>query len=148
MLIGLGYEDGIITAKRLNALIDKLCEWKHIDDIELEGLTIERKPVLAAGVAIMYAIFLDLKISEMHFSEGALREGLLYEMEERFKRLDIRMRTTENLAQKHLVDLDHAARVKAQASAFLVQIHKEIGIKAKSELFALLEWSALLHEVG
>ncbi|GAK83976.1 exopolyphosphatase [Vibrio ponticus] len=37
MLIGLGYEDGIITAKRLNALIDKLCEWKHIDDIELEA---------------------------------------------------------------------------------------------------------------
>ncbi|ROV61092.1 exopolyphosphatase [Vibrio ponticus] len=148
VLIGLGHEDGIITAKRLNALIDKLCEWKQIEDIELEGLTPERKPVFAAGVAIMYAIFLDLRITEMHFSEGALREGLLYEMEERFKRSDIRMRTTENLAQKHLVDLEHAARVKGQASEFLAQVHKELGIKAKSELFDLLEWSALLHEVG
>ncbi|WP_194436353.1 exopolyphosphatase [Vibrio fluminensis] len=148
VLIGLGHEDGIITAKRLNALITKLCEWKQIEDIELEGLTPERKPVFAAGVAIMYAIFLDLKISEMHFSEGALREGLLYEMEERFKRSDIRMRTTENLAQKHLVDLEHAARIKGQAGEFLTQIHKDIGIKSKSELFDLLDWSALLHEVG
>ncbi|GAB2667202.1 exopolyphosphatase [Vibrio panuliri] len=148
VLVGLGHEDGIITAKRLNALIVKLSQWNHIDDIELDGLTSERKGVFAAGVTIMYAVFLDLKISEMHFSEGALREGLLYEMEERFKRTDIRMRTTENLANKHLVDLEHAARVKGQAGEFLSQIHKDIGIKAKSELFDLLDWSALLHEVG
>ncbi len=148
VLVGQGHEDGIITAKRLNALIVKLSQWNHIDDIELDGLTSERKGVFAAGVTIMYAVFLDLKISEMHFSEGALREGLLYEMEERFKRTDIRMRTTENLANKHLVDLEHAARVKGQAGEFLSQIHKDIGIKAKSELFDLLDWSALLHEVG
>ncbi len=148
VLIGLGHEDGIITQKRLHALIDKLCEWNSIDQIELAGLTPERKPVFAAGVAIMYAIFIDLRISEMHFSESALREGLLYEMEERFKHDDIRMRTTENLAIKHLVDLEHAARVKGQAQEFLQQVHKELGIKAKSELFDLLDWSALLHEVG
>lgn len=148
VLIGLGYEDGMITAKRLHTLIDKLCEWQHIEQIELVGLTAERKPVFAAGVAIIYAIFLDLKISEMHFSEGALREGLLYEMEERFKHSDIRMRTTENLANKHRVDLEHAARVKGQAGEFLDQVHKKLGIKSKSELFDLLEWSALLHESG
>lgn len=148
VLIGLGYEDGIITSKRLDKLIEKLCQWNTIDDIELSGLTPERKPVFAAGVAILAAIFKDLKISEMHFSQGALREGLLFEMEDGFKRADIRMRTTENLASKHLVDLEHAARIKGQASEFLQQVHSQLGIKAKSELFDLLEWSALLHEVG
>ncbi|MCC2522838.1 exopolyphosphatase [Vibrio coralliilyticus] len=148
VLIGMGYDDGIITAKRLDKLVEKLCEWPTIEDIELSGLTPDRKPVFAAGVAILIAIFKDLKIDEMHFSEGALREGLLFEMEDGFKRSDIRMRTTENLASKHLVDLDHAARIKHQAQSFLQQVHQDLGIKKSSELFDLLDWSALLHEVG
>lgn len=148
VLIGIGYEDGIITGKRLEKLTEKLCEWHTIDEIELDGLTPERKPVFAAGVAILSAIVKDLKISEMHFSQGALREGLLFEMEDGFKRSDIRMRTTENLASKHLVDLEYAARIKGQAQEFLQQVHSELGIKRSSELFDLLDWSALLHEVG
>lgn len=148
VLVGMGFEDGIIDSKRLDKLIEKLCEWETIDDINLTGLTPERQPVFAAGVAILAAIFKDFKISEMHFSEGALREGLLYEMESRFKRSDIRMRTTENLASKHLVDLEHAAKVKGHAREFLDQTHQELGINKHSELFDLLEWSALLHEVG
>ncbi|WP_019274136.1 exopolyphosphatase [Vibrio coralliilyticus] len=148
VLIGMGYDDGIITAKRLDKLVEKLCEWPTIEDIDLSGLTPDRKPVFAAGVAILMAIFKDLKIGEMHFSEGALREGLLFEMEDGFKRSDIRMRTTENLASKHLVDLDHAARIKHQAQSFLQQVHQDLGIKKSSELFDLLDWSALLHEVG
>ncbi|WP_234494459.1 exopolyphosphatase [Vibrio maritimus] len=148
VLVGLGNEDGIITNKRLYKLIDKLCEFDSIDDIALSGLTIERKPVFAAGVAILTAIFESLKIREMHFSPGALREGLLYEMEEHFQRSDIRMRTTENLAAKHFVDLEHAAKVRGQANEFLSQTYEALGLKKKSELFSLLEWSALLHEVG
>ncbi|KLN62790.1 exopolyphosphatase [Vibrio sp. VPAP30] len=148
VLIGLGFEDGLITAKRLDKLISVLCEWETISDIELSGLAPERKPVFAAGVTILSAIINSLKVSEMHFSEGALREGLLFEMEDSFKRSDIRMRTTENLASKHLVDLDHAAKIKTQATDFLQQVHKNLGIKKSSELFDLLEWSALLHEVG
>ncbi|WP_070962523.1 exopolyphosphatase [Vibrio sonorensis] len=148
VLIGLGYEDGLITSKRLEKLIDKLCEWTNIEDIELTGLAPERKPVFAAGVAILDAIVTDLKIDELHFSEGALREGLLYEMEARFKRSDIRMRTTENMAQKHRVDLDHASKISEQAQKFFHQVHSELGIKKKSPLFDLLKWGALLHEVG
>ncbi|EKO3406872.1 exopolyphosphatase [Vibrio fluvialis] len=148
VLIGLGHDDGIITAERLNKLIDKLCEWDSIDDIQLSGLTDDRKPVFAAGVAILAAIFKDLKIKEMFFSDGALREGLLYEMEDRFKYSDIRLRTTENLASKHLVDLEHAAKVKGHAREFLDQVADELGLKKNSELFDLLEWGALLHEVG
>ncbi|OXE31269.1 exopolyphosphatase, partial [Vibrio parahaemolyticus] len=51
VLIGLGFEDGLITAKRLSKLIDTLNEFASIDDIQLAGLTDERKPVFAAGVA-------------------------------------------------------------------------------------------------
>ncbi|EQB0499536.1 TPA: exopolyphosphatase [Vibrio alginolyticus] len=148
VLVGLGFEDGLITASRLDTLIETLCKFDSIEDIELTGLTEERKPVFAAGVAILSAIFKALRIEQMFFSDGALREGLLYEMEERFARSDIRMRTTENLANKHRVDLEHAARVKGHAREMLCQVRSELGIKKKSELFDLLEWAALLHEVG
>ncbi len=148
VLIGLGHDDGLITAKRLDELVDKLCEWSTIDEMDLVGLTADRKPVFAAGVAILQAIFHSLNLDTLHFSEGALREGLLYEMEDRFKRTDIRMRTTEALANKHFVDLEHAARIKGQASEFFEQIHHKLDISQKDELAALLEWGALLHEVG
>ncbi|QMV13489.1 exopolyphosphatase [Vibrio spartinae] len=149
VLIGIGYDDGIITIERLEALIDKLCEKTQIEELDLKGLSDERKPVFAAGVAILYAILKDLNIKEMHFSQGALREGLLYEMEERFKCSDIRLRTTESLAQKHRVDLEHAAKIKGLARQFFDQIHHGANISSQQhELVDLLEWSALLHEVG
>lgn len=69
-------------------------------------------------------------------------------MEARFERSDIRMRTTENLARKHHVDLSHADKVRRQADQFLKQIATESGIKKSDELATLLGWSALLHEVG
>ncbi|WP_367987143.1 exopolyphosphatase [Vibrio sp. NTOU-M3] len=148
VLTGLGFEDGLITSDRLTLLRQEIQQWPHIDEIKLTGLSAERKPVFAAGVAILSAIFHSLSIKELHFSEGALREGVLYEMEAGFKRSDIRMRTTESLAQKHLVDVDHATKIKTQAREFLLQTHQTLGISQNSQLFDLLEWSALLHEVG
>ncbi|MGL6315809.1 exopolyphosphatase [Vibrio sp. WXL103] len=148
VLIELGYEDGRITLKRLNKLIDTLCQWDKVEDIDLDGLNPERKPVFAAGVAILHAIVKDLDIETLHFSEAALREGLLYEMEERFKRSDIRMRTTESLAKKHRVDFDHAEAVSQTAMQLLKQVNGDSGVSKKDELVDMLRWAALLHEVG
>ncbi|NLS14254.1 exopolyphosphatase [Vibrio sp. SM6] len=148
VLIGQGYADGLITQKRLYKLIDTLCQFDTIETIQLPGLTDERKPVFAAGVAILTAIVDDLAIETLHFSDGALREGLLYEMEARFARTDIRMRTTENLAYKHAVDIRHATRVKDLASALFDKVARDCHLTNKRELRAMLEWASLLHEVG
>ena len=148
VLIGMGHEDGMITLERLQQLVEELCNLDQIDDIKLEGLTEERKPVFAAGVAILLAIFESFDIKQMYFSDGALREGLMYEMEERFQRSDIRMRTAENLADKHKVDVSHAKNVRNQAERFLKQVGSPLEIKPNSELCSLLTWGALLHEVG
>ncbi len=67
VLIGQGPEDGLITFVRLSKLIENLCEWDSIDDLQLPGLTDDRKPVFAAGDAILSAIFHALNIKEMHF---------------------------------------------------------------------------------
>lgn len=149
VLVGLGDEDGLITLERLNKLIDTLCGFDSLSDVELKGLTDERKPVFAAGVAILFAICKDLKIKEISFSDGALREGLLYEMEDDFKYSDTRLRTTESLAQKHLVDVEHAAKVKGLAGELFTQVSDTLDLGKNSDrLKDLLEWAALLHEVG
>ncbi|PKH01428.1 exopolyphosphatase [Psychromonas sp. MB-3u-54] len=148
VLISFGYTEGLITHKRVKELIDVLCTFDSIDAIALSGLNKERKPVFAAGVAILNAIFQEFHLIEMHFSDGALREGVLYEMEERFARSDIRMRTTENIARKHHVELNHALCVKSQASELFHQVRQTLGIKKNSDLLSLLQWAALLHEVG
>lgn len=148
-LIGLEHADGIITPERLDQLIAQISTFNTIEELQLKGLNDERKPVFVAGVAILKAIFNSLKIKMLDFSDGALREGLLYEMEDRFQFDDIRLRTTETLAKKHSVDLEHASHVKGIAREFYEQISGEKSLnKKQAQLCELLEWGALLHEVG
>ncbi|MDO6497713.1 exopolyphosphatase [Photobacterium sanguinicancri] len=147
VLIAKGHADGVITAKRLLWLEEQLLSFKHNDDIELEGLSDDRKPVFAAGVAILTGVFKSLNIDEMIFSDGALREGLLYEMEERFRHSDIRTRTADAMAQQYNIDTLQAKRVKQTAETIYSQIEAHPSL-AKSELQPLLSWGALLHEVG
>ncbi len=90
----------------------------------------------------------EFEIEEMHFSSGALREGILYEMDDQLHRSDIRMRTAESLAARHAVEVDHAKHVKETAMSLLQQGIESVSIKKKKELTQLLGWSALLHEVG
>lgn len=147
VLVANGHADGIITSKRLSQLADTLLSYKNAEDLDLPGLSDDRKPVFAAGVAILCAVFDALKIEEMIYSDGALREGLLYEMEDRFRHSDIRVRTAKAMAAQYHVDMDQATRVKDTAEYLYNQIEPQPGL-AKSELSTLLGWGALLHEVG
>jgi exopolyphosphatase/guanosine-5'-triphosphate,3'-diphosphate pyrophosphatase len=147
VIIGLGNDDGIITRKRLDSLIETLLTFKTSESINLPGLSADRQPVFAAGVAILSGIFDALAIESLRFSDGALREGLLYEMEDRFQRTDIRGRTTDDMAARYNIDLSHARRVQQTAAHFYAQAEPDKGSK-KSELAGLLNWAALLHEVG
>ena len=148
VVMALGHDDGVITNKRLAEIAEKLICFKTIDSIALPGLPEERRAVFASGIAILCGVFNALHIDKLHFSDGALREGLLYESEERFRHSDIRLRTTENLAKKHRVDLEHAEHVKKTATSLYKQAAEHFGWKKKTSLRTLLEWSALLHEVG
>lgn len=147
VLIANGHEDGIITRKRLDTLIDQLLQFKSASELHLAGLPEERKPVFAAGLAILSGIFHALNIEKMVFSSGALREGLLYEMEERFQHSDIRSRTAADLAERYHIDRQHAEHVQQTAESLYLQAEPQLSPK-KAELAILLSWAALLHEVG
>ncbi|MGF1867913.1 exopolyphosphatase [Enterovibrio norvegicus] len=147
VLIASGHDDGHITRKRLDTLIEALLTFKHSEDIDLPGLSPDRQPVFAAGLAILSGVFSALKLEKMVFSNGALREGLLYEMEDRFQHSDIRSRTAADLAERYHIDSQHADRVQQVASSLYLQAESQWSSK-KEELSVLLRWAAQLHEVG
>ncbi len=147
MLIQQGYNDGIFTYNRLLALKAQILTFKDSDILNIGGLTDDRKPLIAAGLAILLGLFNTLKIKEMQFSRGALREGLLYEMEDSCRANNIRMRTANGLAQQYHVDTEHATRIQKTAENFYRKL-PQFNDNKQSERLDLLHWAATLHEVG
>ncbi|MFS1933578.1 exopolyphosphatase [Vibrio splendidus] len=148
VLIGLGFTDGLITPQRLSYLKNHLCEFPSSKGLDLSGLSDERKSVFAAGVTILSAAMDMLNIKELHFSDSALREGVLYDMEDRFKDIDVRTRTAETLVSRYHVDVVHGQKVKVLALALLKQVQPQVSTAVNNELYDLIGWAALLHEVG
>lgn len=140
-------DDGVITPKSLDKLIDALIDDGHVDKLKLEGLSDERKSVIPGGVAILKAAFDRLKIDRMVVSDGALREGLLYDLLGRIQHDDERDRTVSALARRYQVDQDHAERVSAMATQLFEQVAEEWDIDNEDYLDRL-QWAAKLHEVG
>ncbi|MFT6989686.1 MAG: exopolyphosphatase/guanosine-5'-triphosphate,3'-diphosphate pyrophosphatase [Paraglaciecola sp.] len=136
-----------VSLSDLYTLKDLCCAAGNSRHLKLQGLTEDRQPVFAAGLAILIGVFKSLKIDQMEFSPAALREGVLYEMEDNLKQVDIRERSAESLATRYDVDVQHAKRVLTTTMALYQHIKKNWGIDS-TELKNLLAWSALLHEVG
>lgn len=83
--MAMGEKDGFITPERLEMLVNELLKHKNFDALSLPGLSEDRKAVFAPGLAILCGVFDALAIKELRLSDGALREGVLYEMEGRFR---------------------------------------------------------------
>lgn len=148
VLIANGYRDGLITEARLNALIGTCLKFDSLEKIQLKGLIEERADVLVPGLAILLALFHTFKISAMRYSDGALREGVMYGLEQRFQVGDIRQRTAEALAEQFAIDRAQANRVEQTALALFEQVTEWQSRKQILELAAMLKWASLLHEIG
>lgn len=136
-----------ITLQGLRQQIKHCIAAKKVKKLKLTQLSDDRRPVYAAGLAILTAIFKSLKIDRMTYSAAALREGVLYEMEERWQHYDIRQRTAHSIAVRYDVDTKHAKRVLKTTEYLYKQCQFDWKID-RPELRSLLGWSALLHEVG
>ncbi len=132
-----------ITLKTLRQLNDRLIDFDNIDNIRLEGIKDNRASVLIGGIAILTAIFEALEIESMSYSDGALREGLLYDHIGRLQHEDVRERTIGALMERYFVDAEHALEVETTALKCLAQSKFD---NANSR--HLLSWSSRLHEIG
>jgi len=135
-----------ISLYALHQIRDRLIASETIDKIDLPGLVAERIPVYAGGLAVLIAVFEALKIKSMTVSDGALREGLLYDLMGRIQHEDVRSRSVEELVQRFNIDKDQAQRVKQTALYLFTQVYKDWGLPKKSK--KLLAWATDLHEIG
>jgi len=136
-----------ISLKQLKQLMKDCIEAKTVDALDFPALTEDRRPVLAAGLAILIGIFKSLRIDVMEFSSAALREGVLYQMSETLEHNDIRSRTAQSLAMRYDVDTHQATRVHDVALKIFEGCSANWKIDTP-QLHSMLGWAALLHEVG
>jgi exopolyphosphatase / guanosine-5'-triphosphate,3'-diphosphate pyrophosphatase len=136
-----------VTAPGLERLIRETIEAGQVSQLRLPGLTPERAPVFPGGLAILAEMFDALGIAQMRVAEGALREGLLYDIVGRFKDEDARERTVRGMQQRYHVDPEQAQRVEATSLSLLRQVASAWSI-TEADAETLLGWAARLHEIG
>lgn len=141
-----GWADSGITPEGLLKLRQALLDMGHVDKIVLRGLSEDRRSVLVGGVVILLSIFQSLGIRHMQVSDGALREGLIYDMLGRFESGDVRGRSVDGLMERFSVDRVHAQRVERTALELLEQAAE--GWNLDQDHADLLAWAARLHELG
>ena len=84
----------------------------------------------------------------MRYSDGALREGLMYGLEKYFQVDDIRQRTAQALAIQFNIDKAQAHRVEYTALSLFDQVKMWKNRHQVAELRELIKWASLLHEIG
>lgn len=133
-----------ITAAGLEWLREELLSAGDFRKLSIEGLKEDRIPVIAGGTAIMSAIFAELGLEEMKVAEGALRDGVLWDLLGRVHHRDIREVSVDQFGRTHHIDAAQAARVRDLALVLL----KQVAPDASEQLVSFLDWAARLHEVG
>ncbi len=139
--------DEVITVSKLKRLQKQAMLASHLEELEIEGLTLERALVFPSGLSILIAIFETLAIESMTLAGGALREGLVYDMIGEMQQEDIRQRTLDSLQERYQLDTQYAKQVATVALELLDQCGDNQWI-AEPQARHLLQSAAELHEIG
>jgi exopolyphosphatase/guanosine-5'-triphosphate,3'-diphosphate pyrophosphatase len=148
-----GWGDGSLTLAALDSIRRAVLKAGKHDKLSLAGLSEDRRPVFVGGLVAMRAIFEALGIERMAISDGALREGLIYDWIDRDDFDDVRDLTVGRLQRMFNVDAEHAGRVANTAAHLWRQVEADWGPTAEETAESLpvdawLDVAARLHEVG
>ncbi|RRJ82969.1 exopolyphosphatase [Aestuariirhabdus litorea] len=146
VLVAGGVTQQGITRAGMETLRQRVIEIGHVDQIQLEGLKPDRANIFPAGLAILTAVFDALRLKRMQYSDGALREGLLYDMVGSQQHEYVRERTLNALMRRYRVDKKHARRVRKQALVCFRQVAESWRLGAYER--EILSTAAWLHELG
>ncbi|RAP57331.1 Ppx/GppA phosphatase family protein [Oleiagrimonas sp. MCCC 1A03011] len=138
-------DDGV-RIEHLAVLRDRLLEAGRIDAIDLPGLSAERAPIIAGGVAILEAAFRALSIRRLQVCEIAMREGVLWDLVGRSSDRDPRIASIRSLAARYAVDTAQAERVEDTALQLFEQAAAGWDFHPGEREW--LSWAARVHEIG
>jgi exopolyphosphatase/guanosine-5'-triphosphate,3'-diphosphate pyrophosphatase len=145
-----GWSTTGLTKDGLTKFREVLFSAGHADRLDVPGLKPQRRPIIAAGLAIARAAFKALPLRALPSTSAALREGVLYDLLGRFLDGDIRESTIENLTSRFHIDRAQSARVESTASILLENAISSNWISPPDAEQArrYLAWAARLHEIG
>lgn len=149
-----GWGDGSITAEGLAQIHAAVLKAGSLEKLDLAGLSEDRKPVFVGGLIAMQAVFSALEVERMHISDGALREGLVYDWLDRSDHDDIRAATVQRLQHLFTIDMAHADRVARSARMLFGQVADAWDLRSAPDAIEAprysvwLEIAARLHEIG
>jgi exopolyphosphatase/guanosine-5'-triphosphate,3'-diphosphate pyrophosphatase len=136
-----------LTPDVLEQLIERVLRFENIAELSLRGLSERRAQVWPGGLAILAELLGVLRVSALQVSDGALREGLLYDLLGRLQHEDARERSVRAMAARYHVDEAQSKRVAATALALLRQCREAWDLESPLSR-NMLDWSARLHEIG
>jgi exopolyphosphatase/guanosine-5'-triphosphate,3'-diphosphate pyrophosphatase len=143
------WTDGAITLEGLQKLRGEMIKYGSAQDLSINGLKDDRKPVLAGGLAILIATFEELNIQQMQVSANALREGLVFDTLGRMFAEDSRQVSVNAMQQWMKIDLQQATHVAQTARMLFNQAHNIWQLRDKEYDYPkLLNWASELHECG
>ena len=147
VLATLKITDGTITREAMEELRKRLISLGKTEKLADLGVRPDRQSIFPAGFAILLAAFRSLDISAMTFADGALREGLLYDIVGRIQHEDVRERTIAALQERYHVDQAHGTAVEETAIAAWEQMADAWGLRTAADE-DVLRWACRLHEIG
>jgi len=139
--------DAVITLAEVERLIEHALRAGHIDKLRWPPLTADRAPIFPGGIAILAEVLSVLEIKSMKIADGALREGLLYDLLGRLTDEDARVRTVRAMQGRYHVDVPQAERIEATALNFFRQTQLVWELQ-DSLAEQVLTWAVKLHELG
>ncbi|MDN3700676.1 guanosine-5'-triphosphate,3'-diphosphate diphosphatase [Vibrio artabrorum] len=139
--------DEVITHAKLKRLQKQAMAAERLEELEIEGLTLERALVFPSGLSILIAVFEILKIDSMTLAGGALREGLAYEMVDELRQEDIRARTIASVQSRYQIDTIYGEQVASLAQSLFEQAGASAWV-SEPQAGVLLQTAAKLHEIG
>lgn len=137
-----------ITLAGLKQMRDELLEIGSPEHWTKYGIRAERVSIVPAGLAISLAIFEALGIESLDYSDGALREGVLYELLGSGTEEDVRVRTVRAVSERFQIDPTQSHSVTTAALHAFDQVAEAWGLEKLPKWRNKLEWAARLHEIG
>ena len=138
--------DGLAMAD-IKHMVQRIGAFSSHEQIPFESINERRRPVFLGGLLILERLFVGLKIKRLRIADGALREGLIYDMLGARLGQDAHDTSVAALQERYLIDAGQAERVEQLIASMLRQVGKDWGIGTTKSKH-LLRYAARLHEVG
>ncbi len=113
---------------------------------QLKGLKADRAAVFPGGFIILFALFESLRLQEMRFSEGALREGAIYDLLGRIHQEDTREMSIRSLQERFHSQVQRNQGIAQWAEHFFKTAAVSWPLHGGHQQW--LHWAALTHDIG